>query len=184
MLFQRHGLVASKLLLTYATENLPTKPKRIQTPLASFEGTQLSEQIVFVVILRAALSMLQAAQELFPESAIGFLGIQRDEATAAPKRYYVRVPDLKGKHVFLLDPMLATGGSVEDALDAMQGKGAKSFSLVSIVSAPEGIARLTTKFPELHVVTAAIDERLNDQKFIVPGLGDFGDRYFGTNDAE
>ena len=182
--FQRHGLVAAKLLLTYATESLPTRPRDVLTPVGPHSGKALADDVVFVVILRAALSMLHAAQELFPNSAIGFLGLQRDEATAVAKRYYVRVPPLAGKHVFLLDPMLATGGSVADAIDAIHDQSIKSLSIVSIVSAPEGIERLNKRYPELHIITGAIDERLNERKFIVPGLGDFGDRYFGTHDVD
>jgi uracil phosphoribosyltransferase len=133
-----------------------------------------------VPILRAGLGMLEAVTELFPEVAVGYLGLERDHATFQPSTYYSKLPDIGGSYVLLLDPMLATGGSAAAACASLFAAGPAKVTLLSVVAAPEGIARLEADHPSLDVVTAAVDERLNDQAYIVPGLGDFGDRLFGT----
>jgi uracil phosphoribosyltransferase len=136
--------------------------------------------LVAVPILRAGLAMLEAVTELFPEVAVGYIGLERDHATFQPSAYYTKLPPLEGAYVLLLDPMLATGGSAAAACASLFGAGPARVTLLSVVAAPEGIARLEAEHPSLDIVTVAVDERLNDQAYIVPGLGDFGDRLFGT----
>jgi uracil phosphoribosyltransferase len=125
--------------------------------------------------------MLEAFLELVPEAQVGYFGLERNEETAAARRYYEKVPrDLGGAVVFLLDPMLATGGSAAMAVDGLRSLGAKQVRLLSIVAAPEGVAHLESSVPDAVIYTAALDRELNDRKYILPGLGDFGDRLFGT----
>jgi uracil phosphoribosyltransferase len=134
-----------------------------------------------VPVLRAGLGMLDAFLELVPQAQVGYFGLERNEETAAARRYYEKVPrDLQNAVVFLLDPMLATGGSAAMAVDGLTGLGAKQVRLLSIVAAPEGVAHLERAVPDAIVYTAALDRALNDRKYILPGLGDFGDRLFGT----
>ena len=140
-----------------------------------------SQKIILVPILRAGLSLLASFQDSFIEAPIGFIGIKRDEKTALPRLYYENLPPISPEdHVLVLDPMLATGGSANLALDLLKTKGAKSVTLVTILAAPEGIQWIKERHPKVHIYTVAIDKGLDAQKYIVPGLGDFGDRYFGT----
>jgi uracil phosphoribosyltransferase len=137
--------------------------------------------VVAVPVLRAGLGMLDAFLELVPQAQVGYFGLERNEETAAARRYYEKVPrDLGSAVVFLLDPMLATGGSAAMAVDGLRGLGARQVRLLSIVAAPEGVAHLEAMVPDAVVYTAALDRGLNDRKYILPGLGDFGDRLFGT----
>lgn len=170
----------TELLLQEAVANLTVKAKPITTPLTKTEGVVIDENIVIVTIFRAGLSMLQSAIILFPNSPVGFAGLARDEKTAIANEYYWKMPTISSATtLLLLDPMLATGGSLLHVLRKIEKP--KTINIVSVLSAPEGITAVHKEFPEAHIFTAAIDERLNDQKFIVPGLGDFGDRYFGTD---
>ncbi len=179
--FRRHTAVLSKILLLEATKGLKVVKKPIETPLSRAEGKELMDKVVVVPVLRAGLAMLFAVQDLVEEAAVGFVGIQRDEETAEAKEYYRKLPPISGSDkVIVLDPMLATGGSLEGTLTALKEEGAQDITLVCIVAAPEGIERIRKNHPEVSLVTAAIDEKLDARKFIVPGLGDFGDRYFGT----
>jgi uracil phosphoribosyltransferase len=174
--------LAKRLALTLASEairDLPTTEIAVRTPLEETTGRVLGD-LVAVPILRAGLGMLEAVTELFPEVAVGYLGLERDHATFQPSTYYSKLPDIGGSYVLLLDPMLATGGSAAAACASLYGAGPARVTLLSVVAAPEGIRRLEEEHPSLDVVTAAVDERLNDQAYIVPGLGDFGDRLFGT----
>jgi uracil phosphoribosyltransferase len=170
----------SLLLAMEATRGIPTASRTVTTPLAEAEGTAFAAPLVAVPILRAGLGMLEAVTELFPEVPVGYLGLERDHATFQPSTYYSKLPDIGGSYVLLLDPMLATGGSAAAACASLYGAGPARVTLLSVVAAPEGIRRLEDEHPSLDVVTAAVDERLNDQAYIVPGLGDFGDRLFGT----
>jgi uracil phosphoribosyltransferase len=125
--------------------------------------------------------MLTSLRDLLPAVSVGFIGLERDEKTAIAREYYEKIPRIFTTHiVFVVDPMLATGGSMDDTIRAVKERGAKRIVAVSIVSAPEGITRVSTNHPDVPIITAAIDDRLNDKAYIVPGLGDFGDRYFGT----
>jgi uracil phosphoribosyltransferase len=168
------------VLMLEATRDLPSRPRRVITPLEETEGRTLVQPLVAVPILRAGLGMLDAVVELFPEVRVGYLGLERDEATFQPSEYYAKLPELTDAHVFVLDPMLATGGSAIAALDSVKKAGAEWIRMVSVVSAPEGIEALEQAHADVPVVTASIDRELSDQAYILPGLGDFGDRLFGT----
>lgn len=180
--FRRHAGIVSKIMIFEATKNLRLANKKIFTPLAPTIGKQLDDEVVLVPILRAGLAMLFAIQDFLPTAKVGFIGLERDEKTAIAREYYRKLPKIFSTHtVIILDPMLATGGSFDDTVKALKQKGAKRILLVCIVAAPEGIKRVTQNHPDVIIYTSAIDQTLNAQKYIVPGLGDFGDRYFGTN---
>lgn len=179
--FRQHAALVSRILLVEATQRLSLTDREIHTPLAAMTARQLADDVVFVPVLRAGLAMLLAGQDFFPGAGVGFIGLERDEQTAQARGYYQKLPPLLPSHqVFVLDPMLATGGSIAATIEALQSAGAKRFTLVCIVAAPEGIAHIERRFPQVEIITAAVDSHLNEHKFIVPGLGDFGDRYFGT----
>ncbi len=168
------------LLAIEATKSLATIVAKIETPLEPFDGATLAP-IVAVPILRAGLGMLEAFVELLPDVAVGYVGLERDENTAIASSYYAKLPpNIAGKPTFILDPMLATGGSAAHTVAVAKSAGAGPITMVSIVSAPEGIAWLQSKHPDIEIVTAAIDRELNSRKYILPGLGDFGDRLYGT----
>ena len=167
-------------LVYEATRDLPIKSRRIQTPLTKTEGVALSREVLIVPILRAALGMLGGAQTLLPEALVGFIGLARNEDTLQPEWYLDKVPRRLGRfEVVLLDPMLATGGSAIAAGELLVQRGAKSIRFVHLLAAPEGIRALRKRFPNSPIFTAAIDSHLNDDGYIVPGLGDAGDRCFG-----
>jgi uracil phosphoribosyltransferase len=168
------------VLMLEATRDLPTREKTVETPLEEARGRALAEPIVGVPILRAGLGMLDSVVELFPEVRVGYLGLERDEATFQPSEYYAKLPRLDDARVFVLDPMLATGGSADAALASIKDSGATWIRMVSVVSAPEGIKVLEQSHPDVDIVTAAVDRELNEHAYILPGLGDMGDRLFGT----
>jgi len=168
------------LLMVEATKDLPTKESTVATPLEETTGRSLALPIVAVPILRAGLGMLDAVVEMFPEVRVGYLGLERDEATFEPSEYYAKLPRLDDACTFVLDPMLATGGSASAALGSVKDAGAGPVRMVSVVSAPEGIAVLEADHPDVDIITASVDRELNDSAYILPGLGDFGDRLFGT----
>lgn len=179
--FRRHAGIISKILLVEVMKDLATADVKIETPLAPMVGKQLKDEVVVVPVLRAGLAMLFAIQDFLPSVSVGFIGLERDEKTAQAREYYRKLPKLYATHrVLVIDPMLATGGSFDDTVTLLKEKGAKNITIVSIVSAPEGVTRMQKRHPDVQIVTAAIDDHLDDRKFIVPGLGDFGDRYFGT----
>lgn len=169
------------ILVYEATRQLPTRAVPVTTPLAPTTGTRLAVEPVVVPVLRAGLGMLPAALALIPQAVSAFIGLARDEATFDPIVYLESVPaDLTGRPVLLLDPMLATGGSVLHCLRLLAERGAGEVVVVAVVAAPEGLAALEASGLAVRVVTAAVDERLNDVAYIVPGLGDAGDRLFGA----
>ena len=168
------------VVLLEATKDIELKKKQIKTPLCETDGYTLKNDIVLIPILRAGISMLDSAMRFMPFAKVGYFGMQRDEKTAIASTYYQKLPNIKGADVILLDPMLATGGSAEYALSEISKLGPKSLSFCCIVSAPEGINRLSAKFPDVRIYTLAIDEKLDEHAYIVPGLGDFGDRFHGT----
>ena len=168
------------LLMLEATTDFPTTTRRVHTPLEETEGAVLDGPLVAVPILRAGLGMLDAVVELFPRVRVGYLGLERDEATFEPSEYYAKLPRLDDAITFVLDPMLATGGSANAALASVKAAGATTIRMVSIVSAPEGVAALGKEHPDVHIVTASVDRELSPSAYIMPGLGDFGDRLFGT----
>lgn len=179
--FRRHAGIVSKILLLESMKDLRVVNYKIETPLSPMMGNRLKDDVIVVPVLRAGLAMLFAIQDFLPDVAVGFIGLERDERTAQAREYYRKLPNIFASHlVIVIDPMLATGGSFDDTLAALKAKGAKRLMVVCIVAAPEGIARLQAKHREVPIVTAAIDKKLDDRFFIVPGLGDFGDRYFGT----
>ena len=171
----------SMLLAIESTADIETEFKDIETPLESMKGSVLARQpLVVVPILRAGLGMVQPFTDLFPDVAVGYVGLERDHETAKARSYYCKLPPLAGRHVFIVDPMLATGGSAVQALTVAKQHGATDVRLVCIVSAPEGVAEVEKYHPGTAIHTAALDRELNDRKYILPGLGDFGDRLYGT----
>jgi len=173
-------LVAHRLATTLAMK-LPTDPLLIHTPLQAMEGKQYALPPLLVPILRAGIALLAPFMTHFPNASVAFVGIRRSEETAEPILYYHNIPPiLPHQPCILLDPMLATAGSTSVAIDLLKEKGATRFYFAGVVGAPQGIRRLQEKVPSIDITLAAIDEGLNDKKFIVPGLGDFGDRYFHT----
>lgn len=174
--------LAKRLALTLALEairDLPTTETVVRTPLEETTGRVIGD-LVAVPILRAGLGMLEAVTELFPEVAVGYIGLERDEASLEPQSYYRKLPPVQRRHVLVLDPMLATGGSGSAATSAVKEGGPASIRFVCVVAAPEGIRRMEADHPDVPIFTAAIDRQLNERGYIVPGLGDFGDRLFGT----
>ena len=169
-------------LMTYeATRTLAVKKISVRTPLEKTGGTQRQKEIVLVPILRAGLGMLDGVLEMIPHARVGFIGLKRDEATLSAHCYYESFPKKLGAaEVILIDPMLATGGSTVAAIELLQSRGAKNIRLLCLVAAPEGIAHVRKKFKTLPIFTAAIDRQLNKVGYILPGLGDAGDRLFGT----
>jgi uracil phosphoribosyltransferase len=171
------------LLLTYeATKDLATEEVEIETPLERTTVQRISGKKVAVCpILRAGVGMLDGVLSLISGARVGFIGLYRNEETLEPVEYYVKLPqDIAERDVIVLDPMLATGNSTSAAIDTVKKAGAHSIRLIAIVAAPEGIERLTTAHPDVHVVVAAVDRELNEKGYIVPGLGDAGDRLYGT----
>lgn len=180
-LFRRMAVRISLLLAAEATRDLPSSPVTVTTPLGPATGREVAGEVVVVPVLRAGLGMLDAVLELIPRARVGHIGLQRDELTAVASRYYSKLPrSLAASYVLMIDPMLATGGSAVAALDMLRDAGARGARMICIVSAPEGIELVERHHPDVHIYTPVIDQRLNDHKFIVPGLGDFGDRLYGT----
>ncbi|MDX2437548.1 MAG: uracil phosphoribosyltransferase [Acidobacteriota bacterium] len=171
----------STFLVAEATRNLPTREVEVETPLETTAVRRLDSRVVAVPVLRAGIGMLQAFVDLVPGTEVGYFGLQRDEETAQARCYYEKVPaDLGAAVVYLLDPMLATGGSAAMAVEGLMARGARDVRLVVIVAAPEGVKLVSQRAPGTEIYTAAQDRGLNGKKYIVPGLGDFGDRLYGT----
>jgi uracil phosphoribosyltransferase len=178
----RHALFeCSAILAVEATRGLQVADAQIETPLEPTTGARLSEQVVVVPVLRAGLGMLDGFLRLLPDARVGHLGMARDEAAHTPVDYYSRLPPgLDEARVFLLDPMLATGGSAVNSLQHLKSAGARRLDLVCLVSAPEGIDAVSESHPDVKIWTAAVDRGLDQNAYIRPGLGDAGDRVFGT----
>lgn len=168
-------------LVMEATKEVPTHEMQVETPMGATTGHQLAD-VVAVAVLRAGLGMLDAVVDLIPNVKVGFAGLQRDEETAEPIEYYVNLPHVDGASVLILEPMLATGGSLSWAVDKAKEAGATDITCLCVVTAPEGVARMYADHPDVRIVAAAADLGLNDAFYIVPGLGDMGDRLFGTID--
>ena len=170
-------LIASEVL-----KFLPYKKVKVQTPLTNTVGKKLSQQIILVPILRAGLGLLEGFVKFLPEVEKGHIGLYRDEQTYKPVEYLFKLPKTINKKILVLDPMLATGNSSIAAIDLIKGKGVnlKDVFLISLLAAPEGLKNIQKKHKSLHIFTCKIDSKLNQKKFIVPGLGDAGDRYMGT----
>jgi uracil phosphoribosyltransferase len=179
--FRRAAARITALLAGEAMRDVPSTEAIVQTPLGPASGRRIAGDIVVVPVLRAGLGMLDAILSLAPQARVGHIGLQRDETTAVAWQYYAKFPTrLDTSFVLLIDPMLATGGSAIAALDLLHNAGAQRVHVLCIVAAPEGIAALEGRYPTTHIFTPAVDQGLNEQKFIVPGLGDFGDRLYGT----
>ena len=171
----------SVLLAAEVLRDVPSTADTVETPLGPAHGRRVRTDIVLVPVLRAGLGMLPGMLELVPGARVGHIGLQRDERTAVASQYYAKLPRcLEDSYVLMIDPMLATGGSAVAALDLLSHAGARHIHLVCIVAAPEGIAAVEKAYPQVPILTPVVDERLNHHKFIVPGLGDFGDRLYGT----
>ena len=178
----RHALYeCSAILAVEVARRLPLVETEIETPLETTKGQRLSEQVVVVPVLRAGLGMVDGFLRLLPDARVGHLGMARDEHAHKPVDYYSRLPPgLSESYVYVLDPMLATGGSAVNALQHLREAGARQLGLVCLVSAPEGIEAVASAHPEVHIWTAAVDRGLDENAYIRPGLGDAGDRVFGT----
>jgi uracil phosphoribosyltransferase len=170
------GLMAYEI-----SRDLPLSKVRIETPMQITESYELAKAVVLVPILRAGLGMVNGILELIPTAKVGHVGLYRNEETLEPQQYYAKFPpNISDAVVMVLDPMLATGGSASAAITILKEKGAKSIKLVCLVGVPEGVARIEKDHPDVDIVLAALDEKLNEIGYIVPGLGDAGDRIFGT----
>ena len=181
--FRQYVDKLSALLAYEAAKELKLKKKIIKSPLASVTGYDIKNEVVLMPILRAGLGLMNGFNQLFPEARISHLGVYRDEKTLQPVRYYFKFPRLKNKKdaiVFILDPMLATGGSMSFAVDELKKEGINKIVAASLVSAPEGVKEMLTKHKNVKIFTCALDSHLNSKGYIVPGLGDAGDRLFGT----
>ena len=180
--FRELATEITKFICYEALKNIKTKDVLVQTPVAEAICQKLDTDLVVVPILRAGVGMLEGILELVPTARVGFIGLYRDEETKLPVTYYERFPQqIRGGTCIIIDPMLATGGSTAAAIDKLKESGAGSIVVVCIVTCPEGIALVEAEHPDVPIYVAAIDEKLNEKKYIVPGLGDAGDRLFGTS---
>jgi uracil phosphoribosyltransferase len=179
--FRRCSRGITGVIMVEAARSLQLDAMEVTTPLEVTQGARLSPGVVFVPILRAGLGMLDPAMSVIPGSSVGYIGLERDEVTAEASCYYAKMPDLSASaQVFVLDPMLATGGSAAQCVTQIKAHGAKRVSMVCIIAAPEGVAAFQNEHPDVPVVAGKIDRQLNEKKYILPGLGDFGDRLFNT----
>ncbi len=179
--FRRNAQELAVLLAFAATQDLATSPEKVRTPLAETTGAKLARPIVVVPILRAGLGICDAILPFLGDAAVGHIGMRRDESTHLPTSYYFNAPtQLAEADVLVVDPMLATGHSGADAITKLKQAGARSIRFICFLAAPEGIAHLCTQHPDVAIFTSAVDERLDERAYIFPGLGDAGDRYFGT----
>ena len=178
--FRRMAAILTTLLVLEATRNVRTRPAVVTTPLETTEGLELDQPLAVVPVLRAGLGMLEPIVALFPDVAVGYIGLERRHDTAIAHSYYCKLPDLHGRYCLCVDPMLATGGSASQAISLMKSHGAEKVVMVCVVAAPEGVERLSSQHPDVSIVTGSVDRGLDGQKYILPGLGDFGDRLYGT----
>ena len=178
--YQNVGEIAG-LMAYEITRDFPLRPVEIETPICKSVQYELANEIVIVPILRAGLGMVDGIRSMIPTARVGFIGLYRDEETLEPHEYYAKFPDnISESIVLLVDPMLATGGSASAAIDMLKKRGCKDIRYVGLVGAPVGVARLQADHPDVDIYLASLDEKLNENGYIVPGLGDCGDRLFGT----
>ena len=171
----------AELMAYEVCRDLPVQPVEIETPVAPCVGYELSKEVIIVPILRAGIGLLDGIRRLVPTAKVGFIGLYRDEETLEPHEYFAKFPKgLEDAVVMVVDPMLATGGSAVAALDAIKARGAKNIKLVCLVGVPEGVKAVQTAHPDVDIYLAAMDDHLNERGYIVPGLGDAGERIFGT----
>ena len=179
--FRRLATRISVLLAAEALRELPTRQSTVETPIGPADARRVGADVVVVPVLRAGLGMLDAVLELVPSARVGYIGLQRDESTAIASQYYSKLTrGLRDSYVLMIDPMLATGGSASAALELLRQAGASRVRIVCIVAAPEGVAVVEREHPDVSIYTPVVDSHLNANKYIVPGLGDFGDRLYGT----
>ena len=179
--FRRVMSEVAALIIYEATRSFEVRPRPVNTPLARTRGSQLRREVILVPVLRAGLGMMDSILQLIPHARVGFIGLKREEKSLRALFYHKSLPkDLSRFEVILIDPMLATGGSAVSAMDLLSELGAKQVRLVNLVAAPEGIRKVHSHYPRLPIFTAAIDQKLNRNGYIVPGLGDAGDRLFGV----
>jgi len=179
--FRRLATRISVLLAAEALREVPTANSTVETPIGPAAARRVAADVVVVPVLRAGLGMLDAVLELVPAARVGYIGLQRDESTAIASQYYSKLPrGLRDSYVLMIDPMLATGGSASAALELLRQQGASGVRIVCIVAAPEGVAVVEREHPDVSIYTPVVDSHLNAHKYIVPGLGDFGDRLYGT----
>jgi uracil phosphoribosyltransferase len=178
--FRRLTRSLTSLLVLEATRGIRTSEEAVRTPLEETVGLVLAQGLAAVPILRAGLAMMEPVVDLFPDVAVGYIGLERHEDTAVAHSYYSKLPNLAGKFTLCLDPMLATGGSASQAISLIRTHEPAQVVMVAVVAAPEGVERLERAHPGLDIFTAALDRGLDERKYILPGLGDFGDRLYGT----
>lgn len=178
--FRRSARVLSTLLAIESTVGLPLKSVKIDTPLEETTVEKLAVGLACVPVLRAGLSMLEPFLELYEDVAVGYIGLERDHVTAVARQYYENMPDMNGRIAVCLDPMLATGGSASNAITLIKNHKPDRVIMVAVVAAPEGVSRLRADHPDVEIYAAALDRELNEKMYILPGLGDYGDRLYGT----
>lgn len=167
-------------LAVESTKNLELKPKEVETPMEFTEGSEIDGKVIVIPVLRAGLGLINAFQAVYPDCVIGYIGLRRNETTFTAEEYYYSMPEINDNDkVIVLEIMLATGGSTASALAKLQLEGISNITLVSIISVPEGIEKIRTEYPNVNIITAALDRELNHKKYILPGLGDAGDRFSG-----
>ncbi len=178
----RRTLSEIAMLMTYdLTRHIPVKEIDVETPLEKTQGVELHKDVTLVPILRAGLGMIDGILELLPNARVGHIGVYRDKTTLLPVEYYLKLPDnVNETFVILVDPMLATGGSALAAIEILKKRGIKELNFLCLVAAPEGVKAVHERFPDVKIFTAALDRQLNDHGYILPGLGDAGDRLYGT----
>jgi len=181
VLFRNLSYQFSLMLALEATRDLETVEKNIETPLAPHTGRILARPLVVVPILRAGLGMLQPFQDIFPDTSVGYIGLERDHETAKARSYYCKLPPVSNARTIVVDPMLATGGSASQALQLVKDHGATDVCLVCILGSPEGVETIHRAHPDVSIILGVLDESLDANKYIVPGLGDFGARLYGTH---
>jgi len=179
--FRRLATRISVLLAAEALRDVPMSLSTVETPMGPADARRVAADVVVVPVLRAGLGMLDAVLGLVPSARVGYIGLQRDEQTAIASQYYSKLPQgLRDSYVLMIDPMLATGGSASAALELLRQSGASRVRIVCIVAAPEGVAVVEREHPDVSIYTPVVDSHLNAHRYIVPGLGDFGDRLYGT----
>ncbi len=179
-IFRLHVKLISKLLAAELSKKFELREHVVSTPLEDTTGYKLRDEIILLPILRAGLGMLEGFLEVIPQAKSGHIGLQRNEETLLPENYYYKIPKSDSPVYIVLDPMLATGGSASEAIRKIKKEGVKQIFLVSVISAPEGVKKINADHPDITVYTACLDRELNEKGYILPGLGDAGDRIFGT----
>jgi len=184
--FHRASEKLGSILAYEISQHIKTEDVVVESPLEKSEGSEIKSQIILVPILRSGVALLGPFIRFFNKAKVGFVGLRRDEKTAVAELYYYKIPKIKSDDtVILLDPMIATGGSAIDALRIIKKAGASEDKILfaAVIAAQEGLDKIKSEFPKVKIEVAQVDKELNDKKYIVPGLGDFGDRYFGTEEA-